>query len=59
MWTIGIVAVLFLGVWLYRCARTYLVSPAAIIYLLLYIATVEVLPLMALFYLSDKLIAFL
>lgn len=59
VWTLALMAALFIGVWAYRCVRTYLVSPAALIYLLLYIATMEVLPLLALFYLSDKMIAFL
>lgn len=59
LWTIGILAMLFVGAWLYRCLKTYFISPMAFLYLILYIATMEVLPLMALFYLSEKMIAYL
>ena len=56
---VGLVALLFLGAWMYRCARTYLVSPSAILYLIAYTATMEVLPMILLFYLSEKTIAIL
>ncbi len=59
VWMVGVMALLFIGAWLFRCMRIYLVSPMAILYLLLYAATLEVMPMMALFYLSEKTIAYL
>lgn len=58
-WGTGIVAVLFLGMWIYRSARLYIVSPIAVVYLTLYIGTLEVLPIASLYVLSDKMIAIL
>lgn len=58
-WVVGIMAVLFLCMWIFRAARTYIVSFAATLYMLLYIATMEVLPLATLIYLSAKTIAIL
>ncbi len=59
VWTAGIMAVLFIAAWLYRCIRTYLVSPAALLYLIIYTITMEFLPIVLLFYLSEKTIAIL
>lgn len=56
-WGVGIVTLIFLGMWIYRSARLYLVSPMAAGYLMLYIGTLEVLPLAALYVGSAKLIA--
>lgn len=58
-WTVGIMALFFLSMWIFRAARTYLVSPAATIYMLFYIATMELLPMAVLIYLSAKTIAIL
>lgn len=57
--TVGIMAVLFVCAWSYRTLRTYLVSPSALLYLVIYIATLEVLPMAALIYLSAKTITIL
>lgn len=54
-WVAWGAAVLFFVLWAYRMARTYVVSLAAPIYLLMYFATVEVLPLAGLIYLSGKI----
>ena len=56
-WVVGIMAVLFIGMWTYRAARTYTVSLSATLYMLFYIATLEVLPMAVLIYLSAKTIA--
>ena len=58
-WGAGVVALLFLGVWIYRSMRMYVVSPLAVVYLALYIGTLEVLPMASLYVLSDKMIAIL
>jgi len=58
-WGVGIVALIFLGMWIYRSIRLYLVSPQAAVYLMLYIGTLEVLPLAVLYVGSAKLIAFI
>lgn len=55
-WTTAIVVALSLAVWTYRSARTYCVSPMAVLYLAAYIATLEIVPLAATWFLSDKLI---
>lgn len=59
VWALGIMAVIFIGAWLFRCLRSFLLSPASLLYLLIYAATLEVLPMMVLFYLSEKTIAYL
>lgn len=58
-WGSGIVALLFLGVWIYRSIRQYAVSPLAVVYLALYLCTLEVLPIVSLYVLSDKMITIL
>lgn len=55
-WVTGIVALVFLVLCIYRGVRTYLVSPMALVYLFIYIATLEVLPLAGMVYLSGKII---
>ena len=55
-WVAGIAALVFIGLWIFRSWRTYVSSLIAPIYLLLYIATMEVLPMAGLAYLSGKLI---
>lgn len=58
-WGTGIVALVFIGMWLYRSARIYVVSFRAVVYLLLYICTLEVLPMAILYVLSAKMISIL
>jgi hypothetical protein len=57
--TIAALAILFLCAWTFRAVRTYVISPAAILYLVLYIATLEVVPMALLFYLSAKTISYI
>lgn len=58
-WVLGVITALFLLMCLYRMIRTYIQSPLAIIYVLLYICTLEVLPLGILLYLSSQTLSFL
>jgi hypothetical protein len=51
-WIIGIAAGLFLLLWMYRSARHFVHSPMALLYFILYIVTLEVLPIALLYYLS-------
>jgi len=53
-WVSGIIAGIFILVWIYRMFRTYVISPMAVIYLLIYIFTLEILPFAGLVYLSAK-----
>lgn len=59
LWALAGVTVLFLLMCIYRMARTYIQSLAAIVYVALYICTLEVLPLGLLFYLSSKIILYI
>lgn len=56
-WLVGSIVMLFLLMWLYRMARNYIQSFGAIIYVVLYIGTLEVIPLGLLFYLGSKTIS--
>lgn len=56
-WTLGIMAVLFLCMWIYRSARIFLVSPLALVYLIIYILTLEVLPMAGLYILTAQIIS--
>ena len=58
-WLVGIMAVLYLLAWAYRAVRTYMVSLVSVLYLVFYIATLEVLPMALLIYLSAKTITIL
>lgn len=58
-WTVGGLAVLYIGTWTFRTIRTCVTSPGAFIYLILYIATLEVLPMSAFIYLSAQTIMIL
>lgn len=58
-WLLGIAALLFLGMWLYRSARQFVQSPMALVTLLAYTATLEVLPMAAIVLLSAKTITIL
>ncbi|MBQ7632368.1 MAG: DUF4271 domain-containing protein [Paludibacteraceae bacterium] len=52
-WCVGIVATVFMLLWLYRGGRIFIQSPRAILYFVIYMATLEFLPMMALYYLSE------
>ena len=56
-WVLGLVAGLFLLIWLYRMAHNYIRTPMAILYVILYMGTMEVLPFGALLYISSKTIS--
>ena len=56
-WLVDSIAVLFLLMWLYRLARNYIQSLGSILYVGLYLGTLEVLPLGLLFYLGSKTIS--
>ena len=58
-WVLGIIAVLFAGVWAYRTFRTYVVSLKAVLYIIVYLFTLEWLPLAALYIFSSQTILFL
>lgn len=55
-WVLGCATAVFLLMWTFRVIRNYLRSPMAILYIALYICTLEVLPLGVLFYLASKTI---
>ena len=52
-WTLGVAAFLFIALWVYRSAAQYITSPVALLYMLLYWCTLELLPMAALIYLSE------
>lgn len=52
-WCVGMAAGLFLLLWLYRGGRMFIQSPIAVLYFVLYMATLEFLPMVALYYLSE------
>lgn len=56
-WILGSVAVVFILLWLFRLTRNYIQSPMAIVYVVLYICTLEVLPMGLLFYFGSKTIS--
>lgn len=58
-WALGITALLFLVLWIYRSAAQYIKSPMAIGYMLIYWCTLEMLPLAAIIYVSEKTISIL
>ena len=51
--------VLFLALWAYRSFRLFVISPKAMGYWALYIGTLEILPLGALYFLSEKTLSLL
>lgn len=53
-WVIGLIAVLFLLTWCYCAFRQLVSTPRAILYLVVYVATVEVLPWALLFIVSNQ-----
>ena len=58
-WVVGVWTIVLLVVWGVRCARIYLVSPLAMFYIIVYVATLEILPIAGLTYLSAKTIILL
>lgn len=56
-WIIGGIGVLFIATWIYCAFRQFVHSPRAILYLLVYIATVEILPWMFVYMLSNQIIS--
>lgn len=58
-WVLGVATVIFLILWIYRAARHFINSPQAILYFILYICTLEFLPLGLLLYLSSQTINYL
>lgn len=58
-WVVGTMTVIFLMLWIYRAWRHFVDSPKAIPYFILYICTLEFLPLGLLLYLSSQTIHYL
>lgn len=58
-WVLGTTVVLFFVLWIYRASRHFVNSPLAVLYFILYICTLEFLPLGLLLYLSSKTINYL
>ena len=58
-WIMGCLAAVFILIWSYRIIRTYIASPIAVLYVLIYICTLEIVPLVGLTYLSAKMISML
>lgn len=58
-WCLGIIMSIFLLLWIYRTMRTYITTPVAMLYVLVYICTLEILPFVGLAYLSAKTISIL
>lgn len=54
-WVTGIMMVLFLLAWFMRAVRTYLVSLKALLYLIGYFVTMELLPIVLIVYLSAQM----
>lgn len=55
-WVASIAAVVFIALWIFRSWRSYVSSLVAPIYLIMYIATLEVLPMAGLAYLSGQML---
>ena len=58
-WIVGSALGVFVLLWLYRIAHTYFTAPKAILYVLLYICTLEILPFAGVVYFSAKMISML
>lgn len=56
-WVLIIASGLFILMWTYRLIRSFMTNPKAILYIALYICTLEVLPLGALYFISSKIIS--
>ena len=57
LWALGAVSLVFTVMCLYRMARIYIQSPTAILYVVLYFCTLEVLPFAVLVFSSSKIIS--
>lgn len=53
-WVVGIMTIVFVLLWIYRSARVFINTPMAILYFILYIITLEILPLGIILYLSSQ-----
>ena len=58
-WIISGAAFLFILLWLYRSVRQFAISPKAIIYLLFYCCTMEIVPLVLMYILSEQTLSIL
>lgn len=58
-WLLMIAGGVFLLIWFFRSAQQYIRTPMAILYLLVYTLTLEVLPMAGLIYLSAKTISYI
>ena len=58
-WIMGCLAAVFILIWSYRIIRTYIASPIAVLYVLIYICTLEIVPFVGLTFLSAKMISML
>ena len=56
-WMMAVVAAVFVSLWFYRGIRQFVHTPMAIIYLLLYMTTMELLPMAGIAILSAKMIS--
>jgi hypothetical protein len=55
-WVLGATIIIFFILWIYRASRHFVNSPQAVLYFILYICTLEFLPLGLLLYLSSQTI---
>lgn len=58
-WVVGATALVFFALWIYRAARHFIDSSRALLYFILYICTLELLPLGLLVFLSSQTINYL
>ena len=56
-WVLAVLGALFLLLWTYRTFRQFVTTPRAILYVLMYICTVEILPWVLLFLISNQIIS--
>lgn len=56
-WVLGTMAVIFLLLWFYRAFRQFITTPRAIGYLFIYFCTIELLPWVLLYILSNQIIS--
>ena len=53
-WVVGGTILVFFGLWIYRASRHFIDSPRAVLYFILYLCTLEFLPLGLLLYLTSQ-----
>ena len=58
-WVLGTVAVVFFALWIYRASQHFIESPRAVFHFILYLCTLEFLPLGLILYLSSQTINYL